>query len=625
MRRLLVVLFLFVTIGFPVPAQAEAKMQAHISSVSHQWLSARDNLDVTLQYFTTSPHDEVSVTTSVSTSALGGRSQIPTVLNNESLPSMHTVSTDTATNVSDGWNSISLSLTKSQLHFTTSGAYVLHFELTAGNESSQTTLVIPYIASSRFRIPLNLVVLWPITSEPSINADYSPLGDGTDFGSGSTLNALVASGNSNITWVTDPDIIAQANNTGNTAWIDDLTSKLTTAENFTLPFANADLDALHARKYTSVVAAALGSSVGKNLLYIPATGDVSAPWWKTVAASNGVLAVSDICYPATSSIATTNGLYDNSAIGNKALVVDSQLSTMMSSGISTDNSATTHQEALLADLLITHLERPNTKRVVVINAGQSLTEVGAEQSLSVLRGLTAPWLKPTTVSDALKQPSGSRTHKGCSTSTVPKSVRTQLAITNTLHKHLASLLLGTIEERQLFEAMLRTTSMQMSTTRRGQVLASLKTYSEALDRAVRIMSSGQVILPAEQGKIPITIKNSLSTDVHVMVRAEGIPSVRVMPQDSMTITVGAGKRKSIEIPTRLLGSDVGIVQLQLTDLQGNPIGKVVKIQVASSAYAGIARWVMAIAGTLLVILLGRKFMTGIRRVAARRRKNADHE
>ncbi|MEY4347623.1 MAG: hypothetical protein RIS43_42, partial [Actinomycetota bacterium] len=503
------------------------------------------------------------------------------------------------------------------LKFTTSGAYVLHFEVKAGGQSTQTNLVIPYINSSKFRTPLNVVVLWPVTS--------SNLDDQINFESGSTLSTLLASGNSNLTWAVDPHVVATANNTGNSAWLEALNAKLAAAENFTLPFANADLDGLQSRKFSDLVNSSFAASNNQSLLYIAKTGDVTPAWWRTVAARNGVIAVSDECYPATSSVATTNGLFDNSSVGNKALVVDSQMSSMMSAGISSENSATTQQVALLADLLVTQLERPNLNRVVVLNAGYSMTSVGANESVSLLRGLTAPWLKPTTVAAALKQPSGSRTHSRCATSTIPKSVRTQLSISDGVRKRLSKLIAGTVEERQLFDAMLRSTAMQLSTTRRGQALEQLKQLSESLDRAVRIMSSGEVVLPEEQGKVPITINNSLSTEVQVMVRAEGIPSVRVIPQDSMTISVGAGKRKSIEIPTRLLGSDVGILQLQLTDLEGNPIGKVVKIQVTSSAYAGIARWVMGIAGSLLVILLGRKFSSGIRRVAARRRKNAHRE
>ena len=158
-------------------------------------------------------------------------------------------------------------------------------------------------------------------------------------------------------------------------------------------------------------------------------------------------------------------------------------------------------------------------------------------------------------------------------------------------------------ETAIVDAQIRLTSLSyLDGQVRAMRLQLLEDIRNTISR-VEIMSTGSVVFSSEEGLVPITIRNDLSIPITIRVIGVGQPAVRVIPSDVGLIEIQPGKRKSIEIPTRLVGSDIAYLNLQLADSEGKPFGTVTRIQLASSAYAQAAVWVIGIATILLVVFV----------------------
>jgi hypothetical protein len=618
---------LFVSSVMASPATAADAVDVHIDSVSTQWLTSNRGFAVTLGIHSTSAHDVVEVTTSYSPSPLVGRSQVIDAIKNRALPRMTSIGTQTFNNVDAGDQTLTVNIARNQFSLKKRGAYIFHFDVKIDGETKPLNVVMPYVSFSSFSRPVQVVTLWTVASEPTINTDGTPIDESASqqFGEANALNAIVSAGNSKVTWLTDPDILTTANALGADAWKGILSNNSTSAEKFTLPFANADIATLLEANLQQAVSTATRPVQDAPLMYVPRTGDIKASTWKTLASRSATLVVSDRCYPSSNSTFTTNGIYKNSSVNQTALVSDSQMSDLMTVAISNHRDAVAYQQALFSDSLIMQLERPNTQRILVLNPRTANVHVDVANAEATLRLLNSPWMLPTSVASALTHYSGARVHSGCATRYAAKSTLAHVLDSNRARRKLQALIAGTSEEDTLVASMLRSMSMNLHKTRLHALTKDLVSYTDELRHSVEVLSAGAVILPAEQGKVPITIHNSLSVPVHIYVSASGEPAVRVIPESLVNVEIGAGKRKSIEVPVRLIGSDVGFINLQLKDSSGRAIGSPVRIQLSSSAYATVARFVMGIAGILLVLLLVRRGYWRIRRLFAPAGKNADHE
>ena len=618
MKRFFIILSILAS-SVILPAHAASDVQAVITSVSTQWLTRASNLTVVINVTTSTFHDNISIETSVSNSPLVGRSQIQQALKDQLNSGFRNISTDAASNIDAGSHDFEIFLSRSQLSLTSSGAYVLSFSIKAGDEKTSLNLVMPYTANAATRNPLNLVVLWPISSSPVLKADRTPLSDENPFAEGSSLDALVQGSGFGVTWLKDADTISSAEALGNNDWLDALAAKTLNAEVFNIPASDADLSGLLQAKLDTVAETATSNNEHR-LLFAPKSGDASKAAMQFVESRGGLIAVSDKCYPSTTSIYTPSSLYQVAPSQNKYLVIDSQASELLSKAISQNQDSLTYQQALFSDVLITQLERPNSTRVLAMkpNLGSAAAQIANVERTLV--GLSNSWLKLIPTSQALQLEAGSRRHENCTVRSLSKTVVNQLKASERARLRMKTYIAGTAEEARLLAAMARVTSMNITSDSRSILREDLTQYTAFIYNSIRILSSGAVVFPQEQGKVPITIQNALSVPVKVLIEATGEPSVRVIPQPVQLIEIPAGKRKSIEISTRLVGSDIGFLKLQLTDEAGKPIGTAKRIQLSSAAYAGIARWVLIGAALALVLLLARNFY---RRFSRTSRKNAD--
>ena len=136
-----------------------------------------------------------------------------------------------------------------------------------------------------------------------------------------------------------------------------------------------------------------------------------------------------------------------------------------------------------------------------------------------------------------------------------------------------------------------------------------------LASSVRVVTHGDIVFGGETGKVPVTIANGLPVPVDVSLIAMGIPSARVQIREKSEVHLNAGKRVSVELPTRVTGSGDSYVMLQLVTSHDRNISTPALLTVRSAAYARVASYLVAFAFAALLLLVA---VNTVRRIRLRR-------
>jgi hypothetical protein len=605
-------LFAFLAIGAAifttVPAHAAPTASATVSQFAPGWLTPSTDVQLTVEYTSDAFHSSVSIESSVSKTPLVGRSLLPDIMNNKSLPALKVLTTDVTTDVEAGTRDINVFIPRT--HFTNlrTGVYIIHLEINDGEQTISLNIPTPYV-SGRIKSPLNVVTVWTVGDEPNLNVKGNPR-DESAFDEGSSLDALVQAGTNAVTWVVYKDATVTASALGKNDWLNAIEERKNNG--YATPYASSDITTLARAGLKNEVDFALNQS--NPVLFAPRQGDTTTSIWRQVTSNAGVVVLSDKCYPSTSSTFTPNGIYRSG--GRTALISDSQLGAFMTKGISQSVSAVAHQQAWISDLLMTQQELPNASRLSVVVPSTMQTDISRDNANRALNLLNAPWVNSISPQQAISFISDSRKHKTCKTTTITKTTLGVIRLAEENRAAMQSVIAGTPDETNFFRAMARVSSTNLT----KQSLSSLRTdlRDEALNllSVVRILSAGTVLFSNETGNVPITIQNSLSVPVTVLVEATGEPSVRVSTEPVNAVTVGPGKRKSIEIRTTLQGTGTAQLRIQLTNLAGAPLGSAAVISLSSASYARVATWVIGLAGALLLIFIVRNVSRRILSVRA---------
>ena len=139
--------------------------------------------------------------------------------------------------------------------------------------------------------------------------------------------------------------------------------------------------------------------------------------------------------------------------------------------------------------------------------------------------------------------------------------------------------------------------------------------------AVRVAPTGTFTLPGDTGRIPVTVANDLDQEVTVGIRLESDQPARLSAQTLEPFAVPAGRKVSMEVEAKVVGSGTLPVNIQLITPAGRRYGEPVTVQVRTTAYSQAAAYVVSAAFVVLAFLLGMNF---VRRRHARRKEHA-HE
>lgn len=646
MRRALLVLLALLGTAI-TPAHAETAVQVGVRQVAPEFLTSNQAVTLTLDV-TAETDTTTTVSAWLSDSPLVGRSQVQETLGNRLAVGFEQVaSSDLA--LSAGANSAQLTIPAGAFQGRPAGAYAVELRVLGGDSRQFLLPLWRQGAAAKLRVvTLMSLAATPVkVGEDSFTDDAGAAQYSTE---GNLLAVLRGAADAvGVSWLLDSDVVvsAQALADGGTVlnpevhgtpgevaagaaqWLAELPAATAGDPVYLTSYAGADINGLVKHQLFGVAQGALRQTAeARELLgradlasaVVARSGDFNDQTWKWLAEQPVYLTLlASHRWLADSTSFTPSGVVRDPN-GDLALVIDRPASRSLTLSMRADAQTAVHRQSLYADLLITALERPNDQRVLVLNPRSLTTGLAADATAAALQALRLPWVEPTLPSAALS--TGPTENRLRSVDPIGSAINDRFAASlrkfDQRRRALATLIGETVHNRALMAGELRVaSSLFTAATQRYQMRANSFGELGLVERAVRIVSAGSVVFPGESGVVPITILNDLDVPVRVELVATGLPAVRVQPAAVDPIDIGAGKRKSIEIPTTLIGSDTAFVQLQLMTTDGRKLGQLVTIEVASSAYSRAAAIFVAVAFALLIALI---VVNTVRRVRVRRRE-----
>ena len=166
------------------------------------------------------------------------------------------------------------------------------------------------------------------------------------------------------------------------------------------------------------------------------------------------------------------------------------------------------------------------------------------------------------------------------------------------------------------QAVMRQTSGLWRADEQGAIALEREVSSQLaeLTSQVRVATTGTFTLPGDTGRIPVTVANDLTQDVIVGIRLETDQQARLQSPAIEPFEVPAGRKVSLEVEAKVVGSGTLPVRIQLTTPRGRPYGEPETVQVRTTAYSRAAAYVVSGAFVILAFLLGMNF---VRRSKAR--------
>lgn len=654
MIRRACIALLFMMLSLTAPASADAQFTASIVELTPTLPTngATIRLQLQLENPGATDVDDLRAQFFVSTSPLVGRSQIDAISNGELLPTYRTLDSYVASGIDlSSGASTTVPLTTSTralgLQSDRPGVYTFGVIITAADGSSvRAQTFLPWLPDTNAGKALGVVPVITLSAPPQRAVDGTflnnslPISISTGGRLRSQLDAMLLVRNA--TWLLDPvtleavqalsggaritdgDGVRAASNDEMAAaaqWLTDLRVAAARGQAYAIPAG--DLDVRAALKFghrtlarDAIISAAPRVASVLGVTSVPLAvqiygGTVTDSTWEFLK-SCGVRVVfaSDDGYVASQKLYTPSTSMSVAAFGEQAVLVIDQVSSDV---LGRTRSEQLRRQQFAAHLLMTYLEQPNKQRTVTIALPQTWSpELDARTSWL----FTAPWITQTTVDDADRTPGEPRQ------ATVTKATVQQQQQDRALHQAL--------RVQRLLQRL--TTDLDFNTAVRDAVTgigsrwftaalaadAYTKTTNSKLREladSVRVVTRGDIVFGGEQGVVPVTVANGLPVAIDVNLRASGLPSVRVAPQESTALHLNAGKRVSVEVPTRVTGSGTAYLQFWLETPQGSMIGDAVILDIRSAAYARVASYLVAAAFVTLLLLIG---VNTIRRIRVRR-------
>lgn len=616
------------------PAPAAERVTWHPTGVSPNWINEDRAVDVTFEVESEIALSDVPVAVELSSTALLGRSEIFNALQQRSTVAFTEVKSSQL-DVISGTSTWRIRVPERAFSGLATGVYVIQISASFPNDDLVKQFLIPVLRNQSEIENVPVSILWELGAAPATISDGKFLNSelANQFAVDAPLQAAVDSlnGRSGITVLVDPATVVDAtrisqggsyldglefsSETQSAAaeWLAKIKSNLVGKNFYYLPYANADLNGLWFKNQNPLAAAAsatldldvasMPKAIGSAV--VPARGDFSTGvWQKHGAELPGLRILSSKRYPAIDDSLTPAGVVETVA-GTNSLVFDKATSDAFTLALSEKRGVVARQ-ALLAETLFVALERPNEARVLVMKPNLAKATVNLTNINQTLDALVVPWVEPISAASALETtPTTERSRIADRLTPVfkQKTLRNLWSI-NPVQRAYAPVISGSIHGAELWAAMARTVSAKHpNRSSESKFAKAAFNFSQNLRRSIRIVSSGSVAFANEAGVVPITIENNFSVPVSIRLKTTGIPSVRVVPTELEVITIEPGRRKSIEIPTVLRGSDVGYLEIQVVSLSDTELGDAVRIQLTSSAYSKIASYVVYGAVALLLILI----------------------
>ncbi len=587
----------------------------------------------------------------IGTVAAGGtdRDGPPTLAVSEPLPVL-------APRTSLDW---SLEFPLDQLPLSAVGVYVMGLEVIGTGTDGLTQRLgltrtfLPWFPEGSVQ-PTRLAWLWPVTSAPDRALEGVQLSERTasEMAPGGRLSRIVtAAGTADITWVFDPCVLQTAQEmidgytivSGPTAaqtagsgaaladeWLAAVREAAGDQPSLATAYAMPDAAALQRAQMSQTVVgateraaadvSALTRTQTDQVLAWPTGGFVSPETMRVFrdAGATGLL-LSDTAFPATPSLTYTPDGFTTWA-GLPVVLADSGLAAALAMPQDSRSQALLARQRFLSEVAMAAGELPDSPRSLIA-APDPLWGPRSSYLRQTLRALgQVPYAELVTLqaarSQAVEVPR-TRVPYG------PQQRSEELS-----RDYLAEVQLQQRQARR-FQAILtapagigydESVMRQTSGAWRvdpAQGTSLVRTVSEQVTQQVgkvRVATTGTFTLPGDTGRIPVTVANDLAQDVTVGIRLESDEPARLVAPEIAPFEVPAGRKVSLEVEAKVIGSGTLPVRIQLTTPAGRRYGEPVTVQVRTTAYSRAAAYVVTGAFVILAFLLGMNF---VRRSKAR--------
>lgn len=517
--------------------------------------------------------------------------------------------------------------------------------------------------------PIDLVWLWPLADYPAQEANGVLLNEGIprSLAPGGRLDSLLniaARNPSKVSWIADPQLLQVAQDlsdgyqvrSGDSIsvgdlsqdsgqWLNRFTQALESSRNSetgnsasvdrlplrVMPYADIDASAVTrsgqdtdvVRSTTaaaSVASSVLGQSVEGTLFWAPSgrlnkkTGDLLASSGvRTVILRGTALPPTD---PAT--ISTGFGVLGTTYGGMNAVLIDPGLSSTLGLPQTSESNEILMRQRFLAEtVLLSQLIPDESASRMIVVGPQDIRWDPAPDALNSLLDATGkvPWINSASLSELLRENSTEIPRKRVGYG--PRAQGAELPASYIQKVQEASGELASLTAvldnpsgvtDAYAEAILRAQSSawRLEPATGVELVTSISMSLREQINQVYALSEGTITLSGESGLVPVTIANDLDRSVTIGVQLRGIPNARLESDPLYEITIGPGKKVSVELEATVVGGRTLSAGVQLLTPEGQNFGRPARIELVSTAYARAAAWVIgaAFAAIILFVVVG---------------------
>ena len=551
----------------------------------------------------------------------------------------------------------SIELALDELPLTFAGVYVVGLEVIGTGEDGLaqrvglTRTFLPWFPEGSVE-PTRLAWLWPVSTVPDRALDGVQLNELTaaEMAAGGRLSRIVTqAGDARITWVFDPNTLQTAEDmidgyelaggdeatvgAGGPAaaeWLAAVREAAATQESVATAYALPDATALERAEMDETVIAATERAAAdvsaelrtrvEEVLAWPIGGSTTPGTMRLFRDAGATdMLLSDTTLPATPALTYTPDGFTTWG-GLPVSLADSGLSAALAMPQESRGDALLARQRFLAEVAMTAGELPDAPRGIVAAPDPlwSPRNTFLTQTLKALDQV--PYARLVSLAAARRQATEVPRPR------VPYAPEQRSA---ELPRDYLSAVQDQQRRARRFEAILtepaglgyeqavmRQTSGLWRADEQGAIALEREVSSQLaeLTSQVRVATTGTFTLPGDTGRIPVTVANDLTQDVIVGIRLETDQQARLQSPAIEPFEVPAGRKVSLEVEAKVVGSGTLPVRIQLTTPRGRPYGEPETVQVRTTAYSRAAAYVVSGAFVILAFLLGMNF---VRRSKAR--------
>jgi hypothetical protein len=548
------------------------------------------------------------------------------------------------------------------LPFAGPGVYVLAVEaLTAGPQGSTRAglarTFLPWFPDSSVE-RIGLTWIWPLADHPARMANGVLLDDRTPvaLSPGGRLHQLAVIGGERarlLTWVVDPSLLQTAASisdgyfvehqgkvvAGDRAqqaaqWMDLVRRSIVPGSVHAMSYADIDAVAVQrADMPNDVVRAVTGASgVASDSLGVPVPGGFSWPSGAQLdrptanllaSAGNSVVVLASSTSSSTAS-PHPNGVASMGTPSGTMVAIVANHRLVATLGMPQRNAS----EMLLARqrfLAETGLvAQQATGPVILAVAPQDIRWSPAKRFIAPLLRATqeAPWLRPAPLTELLGAPRSILLRQPVDVSAeLPSTYLQRVRRAQVRMTRVASVLQDPGPITGPFSAALlraQSSAWRDDLPTGERLVQSINEGLAEQGALVRVLSSGTITFSGDIGKVPVTVANDTDQTVTVGLALLSTPTTRLSADPIQDIVIESGRKVSLDVTARVVGSDPLPVRVQLLTPEGERYGSPASITLISAAYARAASWVVIAAFIALGIFVVIGVVQRIRRTRAKR-------